>query len=453
LPGVGEGRQDLLTGSPKLGGFGVLPLAHHLHARHAFTAGRLLRYLLCPAATSPPWMALAALILQATCPTLHPAQTLLLCTCAASPAAIASGVLLPTIPGLSARPEPSTLWQPVALPPGPLLAMAVALHALGPLVTTGPVPLADLLLPAAACPAARPDGAVIPVQPDTAALARLHWPAHTEHSHPVLPASATNTVAGITTYSTHSTALHRRRLHQEFVALAHHPAPRPPNPAAANHAFRATLRALWQHPVDNRVKATLWRAAVALIPGATVPTWTCPCSLHAPPATTRRLHALWDCPVAQAVRDQISAALPPGTPLARHHVWLATTPIASPALTTDIWRLVSVAALSAMEWGRACLWARRHSATWPDPGPTGLRHLAVATGSDILDFHIRPMVLAARDDAVRAVARLAAARFWMHLQDFVSDYPRGPPAWLALPADHLFVASVGGAYRVVVPGA
>jgi hypothetical protein len=83
------------------------------------------------------------------------------------------------------------------------------------------------------------------------------------------------------------------------------------------------------------------------------------------------VHAFWECPVARAV----VAALAPSYPaVARHHLWLLRPP--SPAAPLAVWATVALAALAAMEYGRAYMWALSLRPAWPAPGP--LRAAAVA---------------------------------------------------------------------------
>ena len=68
----------------------------------------------------PPWVRLAGFLLLASCPTLHPAQTMLAATLA-SAADVQQGIL--GVPGVVQR---------SALPTGLLTRMAAALQAVGP---------------------------------------------------------------------------------------------------------------------------------------------------------------------------------------------------------------------------------------------------------------------------------------------------------------------------------
>jgi exonuclease III len=76
----------------------------------------------------------------------------------------------------------------------------------------------------------------------------------------------------------------------------------------------------------------------------------CPCGSQYIPG---RPHTFWDCPVAYAVRDEVMHSLPAGCVLERHHVWLLDPPHKS--IHPQLWALISLAALAAMEKGRRTL--------------------------------------------------------------------------------------------------
>ena len=74
----------------------------------------------------------------------------------------------------------------------------------------------------------------------------------------------------------------------------------------------------------------------------------------------RRRHVFWECPVAQHVVDQLRAGMPSreaAASLSRADVWLLRVPApAKGVLREDIWGLVCVLAIHAMERGRSSLW-------------------------------------------------------------------------------------------------
>jgi hypothetical protein len=385
----------LLTGSPSVGGFGLLPLREHLSARSAAMAGRLLRHLALPrppaASPTPPWVSLATVLLCHACPALHPAQTLLSAT-VSTPDDVAAG----TLGAVSAR----GVAQPHCLPPGVLTRMAVALCALGPPCHSSSVPAV-----VAALTTRPPDPSVPP-----AALAGLAWPPPPGAlSDPIHPVAGTASVRALTCLLTAPVTAARAARHAAFVSCALHSSPRA-DASASLRAFRSSLGAAWRLRCDNRLKEPLWRLAVDAVPGSLIRPWTCPCGARASAAAPPRQHSFWDCPVAVAVRAQLALALheAPSQP----HVWLLQPPRAS--LRPGVWTLVCLAALSAMEYGRRRLWADRES-------------------------------------SLDVVGRAAVLRFWCDLQAFVSSCPSPPSAWGPLGADHPFLCERDGALFVSVP--
>jgi hypothetical protein len=152
------------------------------------------------------------------------------------------------------------------------------------------------------------------------------------------------------------------------------------------------------------------------------------------------------------VREQLDLALgQPSGAVSKAAVWLLGPP-PLPHVHPPVWQLVSLAAVAAMEYGRALLWAHRHGPSWPDPGPAGLALLACTPlPPDVLAHHIVPRVQAARAVVVQAVSRAAAARFWLLLQDFVDAHPV-MPGWPVLPAAHPFLfGGPGGRLAVRIP--
>jgi hypothetical protein len=447
-PGVLPSR--LLTGSPSQGGFGLLPLHDHTRARHAATGSRLLGHLLAtppPPPPSPhpwlpgwcaplarflcrlgamlcrllraffglrgsriqpaphhplgcpPWVSLAAVLLRQACPSLHPAQTLL-CATLAAPADIAVGVLgLPSLP------------QPQCLPPGILTHIAVAFRSVGPL---------SLPPPSSARNTLRLLTSAIPPADLPASLRSLGWhdPAPGPSGpRPLLsPAAAGIPVRTFTAMLTSDVERERSARHTAYVRMALRAPARSVAVTAAVARFRATLHAVWRLPCSNALKEVLWRLAVNCTRATRYGNWSCPACPGVPRLTAGRQHVFWDCPVAVAVRGQLAAVL--GCPgLAQASVWLLTPPRRQ--FCGPVWSVVCLAALEAMDFGRAFLWARHHHPAPLPPLPTA--------------------------------ANAAAARFWINLQDFVASRPAPPLAWPALGADHPFLCLRGGRLSVNLP--
>ena len=105
------------------------------------------------------------------------------------------------------------------------------------------------------------------------------------------------------------------------------------------------------------------------------------------------------------------------------------------AVQEGVWLLVCLAAVAAMEHGRARLWALRRAAMHapaaaPGGGGDGVPALPVAV--------------------VEGVSRQAAARFWHILHDFVMAGQPAVSQW-DLPPGHPFLSSGASGLRVVLP--
>lgn len=428
----------LLCGSPAKGGFGLLPLTHHTSARHAAIGGRLVHHLTQPPPASPPqWARLARFLLQRCCPDLHPAQALLACSFIRSPQDAACGFI--TTPGVR---------QQHCLPPGLLTRIATAFQALGPpLLPNSVVGPPALQILTSAVPAGAPASPLLVSlqwrQPQLPAAAAQHAPP----PPPPVPVAGAS-VRALTRILAAPFARARQDSHTRFCRQALQAVPNA-NISAQVAQFQTALHRAWRLPCTNSMKEPLWRLAVDGIPGHHCNPWRCPCSLSTArlPAVNRS-HSFWDCPVAATVRHQLASALPPGTNITRASVWLLGPPPA-PNVHHGAWSVVCLAAIAAMEYGRALLWAHRHSPSWPDPGPDGLALLQLTP----LPYHltaavILPAVRSERDMTVATVGRAAAARFWHLLQDFAHVNPA--IAW-DLPQAHPFLHSEDGALVVRVP--
>jgi hypothetical protein len=148
------------------------------------------------------------------------------------------------------------------------------------------------------------------------------------------------------------------------------------------------------------------------------------------------------------VRHEVEAVAAAG-PLSRSHLWLAFAPS---GLHTGVWRVVSLAALNAMDAGRRKMWSLhyRNLELRPDPRQTTLINWLASANPDSALLHHAAQTL----EPWRAAAVVAVAALWEELTDF-TGVGCVPPAWSALgavPADHPFlhVMSVGDATRVCV---
>jgi hypothetical protein len=401
----------LLVGRVAAGGFGLLPLEQHVRARHAAWACRFVHSFCSPPPDRPvpPWVALAAVVLGRVCPALHPVQTLLTATVAA-PGHACDGLL-------SACHE-----QRLRIPDGPLRRMAVALQTLGPLQW---LPSGDVLPPVTAwltTPLGDPAGVSL--------ARRLAWRA----GRPVCPAGQPPSVRVLTSLQLPDSV--ERDLHmQRFIVQASGPVP-PDRLPPAVVALRATLRAVWRQPWDNRAKEVLWRLALNGVPGAGGGgrRHAGPCVCGTQPCADQRVqwgsavhrqHAFWDCPVAHAVRDQLQQGLQQGgeeavPAVAQRHLWLLQSPSAE--VPPVLWWAVSLAALAAMEQGRRHLWAL---VSRQPPTPAA--------------------------EAVAAAGQRAVGDFWLAVSRFARDSLPASALGVAVSQRPVFWTLVDGQLRARLP--
>ena len=130
----------------------------------------------------------------------------------------------------------------------------------------------------------------------------------------------------------------REAKHMAFLSEACH------GLGVAQHAqpkdLRCLLKVLWSIPWDNQCKEFFWRFTVDGLPtAARMHMLGEPCAVcdHLAPD---RGHHYWECPVAQAVVQELQRVLAGigGEPLRRDHVWLARRP--SPHLYRGVWVVV-----------------------------------------------------------------------------------------------------------------
>ena len=161
----------------------------------------------------------------------------------------------------------------------------------------------------------------------------------------------------------------RRLKHAAFAELAGEP--------DGSEAVLLTLRRLWHTPVLGRTKEPYWRLVYDGIPTAArmhMGHQTCPCGA----APADRAHHFWPCLVAGAVRSTVlRAAASAGRPLQslrRGHLWLARPP---QGINQGVWDVVALAAVAAMEKGRACMVAEhRYASHSGKPCPSGAGRLS-----------------------------------------------------------------------------
>jgi hypothetical protein len=147
-----------------------------------------------------------------------------------------------------------------------------------------------------------------------------------------------------------------------------------------------------------------------------------------------RQHVFWECPVAQAVLQEVQAGVPGGTQLLRQHVWLGLAPCS--AIRLAVWRVVCIAALGAMDKGRRCLWCLHHKQLDQQAAAVGqdqeLRQLSLWEAWGVAPSEVghagdeQGQALQPVSPLLRA-CRAAVQDFWARLQQFVSGLPPVPP--------------------------
>ncbi|MFN7835059.1 MAG: hypothetical protein ACK5NY_04600 [Burkholderiaceae bacterium] len=260
-----------------------------------------------------------------------------------------------------------------------------------------------------------------------------------------------------------------------------HAVPQAPAPPALptvdeGHArLRSTLCAAWQLAWPNLHKGVFWRMTVNGVRGAGGHDicLSGPCACGAAGllphqcdsaqarrdvgAPAMRLHTFWECPVAQAVllavASALSAAGAPPRPLVVAHLWLCMAPWQ--AVDATVWRLVCMAALSAMEHGRRVMWAAhfdaQHLAAAAAAAAPALRQLTLyeAFGIDPPDLALEAAALP--PTPVQRASRAAVADFWSRLQSFVQHNAAKDDVLPRLSAAHPFVARQEGRLVLQLP--
>ena len=246
-------------------------------------------------------------------------------------------------------------------------------------------------------------------------------------------------------------------------ALTAAPTPAPPGQPSADSLFnslyggmRYVARYEW---LPNRYLDTFWRLGVNGVPyagGYDQPPSRragqppgCKCGWAGPPPGTAsepasrvwRSHVFGSCPVARAVTATICSCLPaepgapqPGTlPSPEVHLWLMSRPPV-PSLHDGPWRVVCLAAIAAMDFGRQAL--HRLSAAPPVAPPPALPAA----------LPLPPAVSPVRGAELRAVAR-----FWDILLDITASGPAPPSDWPGVGASHPILCVVDDVIRCVPP--
>ena len=205
--------------------------------------------------------------------------------------------------------------------------------------------------------------------------------------------------------------------------------------------LRRTLHAAWSLPEQNVHKETLWRLASDGVASANDRAgWRCPGCPTA--GSSPRLHCFWECPIAKAVRAELDKALRPDhvVVVSREAVWLGHPP--PPSVHRDVWLVVCMAALGAMDHGRRQLW-RLHYALAASNARGGRQR----TLQELWEPHTVPPP----QSCIQRASSLAVCEFWSRLQAFVSAGV-APLAWAhAVGPSHPFLCSGGRALRFPPP--
>jgi exonuclease III len=398
MPGV---HSHLLAGSPVHGGFGLLPLVPHVRALHLAMATALVSGLVAAELDGvplQPWVRVAAAALQLVVPNRHPLQ--LLAVAAHSTLADVEEGRLTGMPTQQAR-----------IPQGPLRRMAQALARAGPLAQAH----------------APPAGVRVPQPWDLPVWLRarqgrmevarvchlLGWAQPGGASHLSFARGRVAVRAARRLLVGDMVQASRAEEWERFARQA-----RVEQPGAPQARVGTLVREAWRAPVEGRVKEVFFRLTLNGVNAAgghdILFTTPCACGYVAArgqPSQVHRAHAFWDCPVAEAVRAQLQAGMPPACQVQRHHVWLLRSPDEQHC-TGAVWRVVAMVALQAMELGRAALWSARQRLLHGDL-PAGATPLQVAQ-------------------------RQAVGRFWLLLMDVAAMSTRMED-WPGLTPQHPFL--------------
>ena len=224
--------------------------------------------------------------------------------------------------------------------------------------------------------------------------------------------------------------------------------------AAACEASAASIalaqRKLWRLQWDNEFKEVYWRFVLNGLPTyarmGSLASQHCLCGEPGP----GRLHHYWECPLAAAVVSAVEAHLPqpanlpPGTRalLRPWHVWCMEPPRCRPRVHGGVWRVVCLAALNAMDYGRRKVYALALAAQAAQGQQQRQRQRLLSQGQLQLEdvrVVVRPSPASAalaaqrRSEQLAELQRVVVARFWSLLVDF-EVLGTAPPQWQAAAA-------------------
>ena len=217
--------------------------------------------------------------------------------------------------------------------------------------------------------------------------------------------------------------------------------------AAAADGIALAQRKLWRLRWDNEFKEVYWRFVLNGLPTyarmGSLASNRCLCGEPGP----GRLHHYWECPLAQAVLDAVEAHLPPGGPVGAvpgthamvlpRHLWCMEPPRCRPRVHGGVWRVVCLAALNAMDYGRRKVYALGLREREPERRQQALRQRLLSQGQLQLEdvgVVVQPSPAAAaqaaqrRYDQLQELKQAVVARFWSLLVDF-EVVGAAPPQW------------------------
>ena len=233
--------------------------------------------------------------------------------------------------------------------------------------------------------------------------------------------------------------------HTEYARLALELPPGiAPSPAVVT-TFAQQLSRAWRFKWENVEKEVLWRLAVDGVAGANHrgPAFRCCGCPEAAPDDARQ-HFFWDCPVAGAVRATIADGLaglsdPPAVSCAS--LWLCQ-PVQH--VDHEVWLVVCMAALSAMDHGRRQLWRLSKAADRAHAASEAAARAAAARRHQRTLLQLPGVVRRANPaPLVARASALAVADFWGRLASFVA-LGKAPDDWLkAVGSDHPFICNGG----------
>jgi hypothetical protein len=197
--------------------------------------------------------------------------------------------------------------------------------------------------------------------------------------------------------------------------------------AAAKRLKIDIFRQVWSLPWENKYKEILWRLAVngvAMYGSARYmadqPPLPCLCGT----GLVSRTHHYWECPIATAVMQEVQLGWKPATTtttvagsITREQLWMLHAPHRT---THDIWQVVVLAALNAMDAGRRrltsiCMTAREQHHRHPTQQPQATQARISATAEQL-----------------QLACVFATERFWSNLRDFaVLNHHRPPKRWVS----------------------